>query len=107
MIHWSTEIDLMLTLYFENFSFDLFLLKWQWQPNGQRVMNSSPLPLKTYLLDGLMHIKSVEAQSPPVGVMSKFGEGCRFRCCLHHLTVVQNLKVRHQLPSCYLILRRE
>ncbi|GFT31175.1 HTH_48 domain-containing protein [Trichonephila clavipes] len=37
---------------------------------GNRVL----MPLKTHRVDGLMHVKSVEALSPPVGVVWTLGE---------------------------------
>ncbi|GFX33515.1 hypothetical protein TNCV_1931821 [Trichonephila clavipes] len=40
-----------------------------------RVLSLSLVPLKTRIVDGLMHVKSVESQSPPVGMPGKFGEG--------------------------------
>ncbi|GFY07541.1 hypothetical protein TNCV_3650481 [Trichonephila clavipes] len=41
---------------------------WLRQPSGHSV----PVPLKIYRVKGMMHIKCVEVQSPPVGVMLKF-----------------------------------
>ncbi|GFV32493.1 hypothetical protein TNCV_1677791 [Trichonephila clavipes] len=33
------------------------------------------MPLKTCRAEGMMNVKSAVAQSPPIGVMGKFGEG--------------------------------
>ncbi|GFY05662.1 hypothetical protein TNCV_4403291 [Trichonephila clavipes] len=38
-------------------------------------------------MERLLHVKSVKAQSPPVGVVLKLGEGvCQLRCYPRHLT---------------------
>ncbi|GFW11386.1 hypothetical protein TNCV_3809061 [Trichonephila clavipes] len=37
--------------------------------HGRHVMSSSPVPLKTRRVEELMHVKSIEAQNPLVGVV--------------------------------------
>ncbi|GFW00731.1 hypothetical protein TNCV_2305041 [Trichonephila clavipes] len=39
------------------------------ETRGRRVMNSRRIPLKTYCVEKLIHVKSVEAQMHPVGVV--------------------------------------
>ncbi|GFX65491.1 uncharacterized protein TNCV_4735391 [Trichonephila clavipes] len=47
----------------------------------------------------VMHVKSVESSNVlPCGVEVRRGR-CQLRCRPHHLTMVQNDKVRHQKPS--------
>ncbi|GFW74958.1 hypothetical protein TNCV_2678261 [Trichonephila clavipes] len=43
-------------------------IEWTWLRRGLK-------PLKTHHVEELMHAKCVEAQSPPVGKVWKFGEG--------------------------------
>ncbi|GFV70714.1 hypothetical protein TNCV_2022781 [Trichonephila clavipes] len=67
---------------------------------GWRVMSSSPVPLKTRRVGQRCTLNLTSLKCPPFGVKCKLGEGLpqlRFR--LHHLTMVQNDKVRRQKPS--------
>ncbi|GFU90573.1 uncharacterized protein TNCV_4051551 [Trichonephila clavipes] len=51
----------------------------------------APVLLKTRLVEELMHVNSVEAQSPPIGMMGQLGEGVPAQVLHpHHLTYVQN-----------------
>ncbi|GFU21090.1 hypothetical protein TNCV_4741691 [Trichonephila clavipes] len=49
--------------------------------------------LMTLRVERLIHVKSVEAQSPPVGVVSMLGTGYQLWC--HHLTMAQNNDIVH------------
>ncbi|GBM26083.1 hypothetical protein AVEN_12844-1 [Araneus ventricosus] len=49
----------------------------------------------------MVHVKSVRAKCPPVGIVRKFGEGSQLRCRPRHLTAIQNYKVR---PKIALVL---
>ncbi|GFY35124.1 putative transposable element [Trichonephila clavipes] len=59
------------------------------------VISSSLVPLKIYLVERLMHIKSVEVLNPLVAVV-KFEEGCRLKRRPRYLTRVQNNEVRRE-----------
>ncbi|GFW68231.1 hypothetical protein TNCV_1881111 [Trichonephila clavipes] len=54
------------------------------------------VPIKTYRVE--RHLKSVEAQNSPVGVVWSFGGkgGGQLRCSLRHWTEIQNDAVGHQ-----------
>ncbi|GFT91184.1 hypothetical protein TNCV_4044231 [Trichonephila clavipes] len=52
--------------------------------------NRNLLPLKTRQIEGLTHVKSVEAQIPPVGMVWKLEEG------VPDQSTSQNYGVRHQ-----------
>ncbi|GFX31342.1 hypothetical protein TNCV_2061601 [Trichonephila clavipes] len=54
------------------------------QDHGLVVHVSNLVPLKTRFAEELMRVKSVEAQTSPVGV-----EVCQLRCRPGHLTMVQ------------------
>ncbi|GFW59183.1 hypothetical protein TNCV_2781141 [Trichonephila clavipes] len=73
---------------------------WHWLWSRIRAQ----MPLKIRRLAELMHVKSVEAQSPPVGVVWWFAED-QLRCRSRHLTDVQSSEVRRQQPSCCFIER--
>ncbi|GFV05943.1 hypothetical protein TNCV_3142341 [Trichonephila clavipes] len=54
-------------------------------------------PLKTYHVDGLMRVKSVEVQSSHVGGGGEVSKvGYHLRCCPRHLTYAQNNDVHRQ-----------
>ncbi|GFT81832.1 RNase H domain-containing protein [Trichonephila clavipes] len=59
----------------ENRNRKLFKLKppadYRSRNHGQRVRSSTPSIIEDHLVEGMMHAKSVEAQSPPVGVTAK------------------------------------
>ncbi|GFV96104.1 hypothetical protein TNCV_1870651 [Trichonephila clavipes] len=53
------------------------------------------MPPKTHLVERLMPVKSVEAQSPPVGWHGVlFGDGVLLKCHPCHMIEVQNYEVR-------------
>ncbi|GFX59574.1 hypothetical protein TNCV_3053931 [Trichonephila clavipes] len=65
------------------------------------------IPTEGLPCEELMHVNSVEAESPYVGVVWKLGKGnsnSGYRPL--HLTMVQIDEVRHQKPSSSLIVRR-
>ncbi|GFV44794.1 histone-lysine N-methyltransferase SETMAR [Trichonephila clavipes] len=53
--------------------------------------------LKTRRVEGLMHLKFVEAKNPPVVIGLKVREeGFQIQCHPRHLTMTQNYEVHHQ-----------
>ncbi|GFS87492.1 hypothetical protein TNCV_207941 [Trichonephila clavipes] len=57
------------------------------------------MPLKYNHVEGLMHVKSFEAQSPLVGPVVLRG-GCLLRCHPHHMIKIQNYEF---ITSSYLV----
>ncbi|GFX48377.1 hypothetical protein TNCV_4613731 [Trichonephila clavipes] len=60
------------------------------------------VPLKTRRVEGMMHVESVKAHSPPVDVVCKLNVKCRLECLPRHLTTAVNYEVRCEKPSCSL-----
>ncbi|GFT01669.1 hypothetical protein TNCV_4204991 [Trichonephila clavipes] len=60
--------------------------------------------VKIHRVERLKHVKSLEAQSPHLGEMWKFDEGVLAQVSSSSSDHGSNYDVRHQLPSCCLIV---
>ncbi|GFW26481.1 hypothetical protein TNCV_1164171 [Trichonephila clavipes] len=60
------------------------------------------MPLKTRRVEEMIHVRSVEVQSPPVGVMWKFGEGLAAQVSFSSLS--HGSKLRDSSPIALVFL---
>ncbi|GFW31587.1 uncharacterized protein TNCV_4420201 [Trichonephila clavipes] len=69
--------------------------------HGRHVMSSSPVPLKTHRVGATRKLNLSRAQKSSSWCDVVVWRGtCQLSCCPRHLTMVQNDKVRRQMPSC-------